>query len=102
MKNLKSNEIQEYISKGNSAIDFWATWCGPCQMLGPVFEEISTELKDINFAKADVDEAGEAATELGIRGVPTIVLFKDGKELTRIVGALPKDALKNKIQETFN
>lgn len=102
MKELKANELKEFIQNGNVAIDFWATWCGPCKMLGPIFEEISEELKNINFAKADMDEVGEEAMSLGVRGVPTIILFKDGEEITRIVGAQPKDALKSQIQEAFN
>lgn len=102
MKELKANELKEFIQNGNVAIDFWATWCGPCKMLGPIFEEISEELENINFAKADMDEVGEEAMSLGVRGVPTIILFKDGEEITRIVGAQPKDALKAQIQEAFN
>lgn len=102
MKDLKVDELKEFISKGSVAVDFWASWCGPCKMLGPVFEEVSGELSDITFAKADIDEVGEVATELGIRGVPTIILFKDGEEVNRIVGFMPKDALKVQIQEAFN
>ena len=101
MENLTTKNIKEYITKGNVAIDFWATWCGPCKMLGPVFEEISKEIKNVKFAKADIDEVGEEAVELGVRGVPTIILFKDGKEINRIVGFLPKEMLKKQIRETF-
>ena len=102
MKELKANELKEFIQNGNVAIDFWATWCGPCKMLGPIFEEISNELENINFAKADMDEVGEEAMTFGVKGVPTIILFKNGEEITRIVGAQPKDALKTQIQEAFN
>jgi thioredoxin 1 len=102
MKDLKVDELKEFVSKGNVAVDFWASWCGPCKMLGPVFEEVEGELSDVTFAKADIDDVGEAATELGVRGVPTIILFKDGEEVNRIVGFMPKDALKVQIQESFN
>src|SRR6056297_641332 len=102
MKELKANELKEFIQNGNVAIDFWATWCGPCKMLGPIFEEISNELENINFAKADMDEVGEEAMTFGVKGVPTIILFKNGEEITRIVGAQQKDALKSQIQEAFN
>lgn len=101
MKNLNETELKNFISEGNVAIDFWATWCGPCQMLGPVFDDLSKEVTDVKFAKVDIDVAGEAAIELGVRGVPTIILFKDGKEINRIVGFMPKPTLMAKINETF-
>ncbi|MFP4567803.1 MAG: thioredoxin [Candidatus Woesearchaeota archaeon] len=101
MKDLNTQELKEFISKENAVVDFHAQWCGPCKMLGPVFEEISTELKEINFAKADIDNVGETAMELGVRGVPTIILFKDGKELNRIVGFVPKETLKTQIKEMY-
>ncbi|MCC7574825.1 thioredoxin [Candidatus Woesearchaeota archaeon] len=102
MKDLKVDELKDFISKGDTVVDFWASWCGPCKMLGPVFEEVSKELEKVKFAKADIDEVGEAAVELGVRGVPTIILFRDGKELNRIVGFVPKDVLKSQISESFS
>ena len=102
MKNLNGEELKDFISKGGVIVDFWAPWCGPCQMLGPVFEELSREIKNVNFAKVNIDDDGESAMELGVRGVPTLILFKDGEEVDRIVGFLPKDVLKTKIEETFN
>ncbi|WFD18065.1 hypothetical protein MCAP1_000277 [Malassezia caprae] len=72
-------------------IDFWATWCGPCKMIGPVFEKISdTPAGDkIGFYKVDVDEQSQIAQEVGIRAMPTFVFFKDGQKIDTIVGADP-------------
>jgi thioredoxin 1 len=101
MKQLTTEDFQTTIAKGNTIVDFWAPWCGPCQMMGPVFEETSKGHKDVAFAKVNVDEHGEIAGELGIRGIPTLVLFKDGKEVARHVGYADKRVLETKINETF-
>lgn len=101
MKELKSNELESFVSKGDVAVDFWASWCGPCKMLEPVFKELSEELKDIKFAKANIDDVGEEAMSFGVRGVPTIIFFRDGKEINRLSGFLPKDALKSQMVEVF-
>jgi len=101
MEHLTNDNFKDTISKGKVIVDFWAEWCGPCKVLGPIFEELSKELTDIKFAKINVDEQGEIAGEYGVRGIPTMILFKDGEEIDRIVGMLPKDALKQKIESAF-
>lgn len=68
-------------------VDFWATWCGPCKMLAPVIEGIAKDHEaDLKVCKADVDENGEIAEKYGISSIPTVILFKDGKEVKRSVG----------------
>lgn len=79
-------------------IDFWAPWCGPCQMMGPVFEDLSNEYTDkIVFAKLNTEEHPELTVSFGIQGIPALILAKEGKELDRIVGFAPKPILKMKI-----
>lgn len=79
-------------------IDFWATWCGPCRMIAPIISQLAEEYDGkIAVAKCDVEEAEDVAVELGIRNVPTIMFFKDGELVDKLVGA----ANKTKIQEKF-
>ncbi len=74
-------------------VDFWATWCGPCQMLGPVIEQLAEEYegKDVVIGKVDVDENPDLAARYGVMSVPTVILFKDGAEVERKVGVMPFD-----------
>lgn len=75
-------------------IDFWAPWCGPCRVLAPIVGEVSDELRGkVDFAKIDVEENGEAALEYGVMSIPTLIVFKDGREVNRIVGSLSKGSL---------
>ena len=75
-------------------VDFWAEWCGPCRMIAPALEEIATELKDkVKIAKLNIDENPTVASNLGIRSIPTLIIFKDGKAAAQKVGAAPKGEL---------
>ncbi|MFZ5747355.1 MAG: thioredoxin TrxA [Pseudomonadota bacterium] len=76
-------------------VDFWAEWCGPCKTIAPALEEIAEELgEQVTIAKIDIDENPEAPTRYGVRGIPTMVLFKNGQEAARKMGAGPKSQLK--------
>lgn len=77
---------------------FSAKWCGPCKGLAPVVEELSKELTSIQFVKVDTDENPEIIQQFGVQSVPTLVMVKDGQEVARIKGALPKPALKSWIK----
>ncbi len=86
---------KEVVESDNLVIvDFWAQWCGPCKMFGPVFERVSDEVSDVKFVKVNVDEAGDVAQKFNIMSIPTIILVKDGKVLDQKSGALADDALK--------
>lgn len=78
---------------GLMMVDFWATWCGPCQRLGPVIEQLADEYEGQNviIGKVDVDEETELARRFGVMNIPTVIFFKDGQELERKVGAMPID-----------
>ena len=79
-----------------AVVDFYATWCGPCKMFGPIFEEVAST-KNINFVKLDVDKASEVAREYGVMTIPTIIKFENGKEVKRYTGFMPKDELEKFI-----
>ncbi|MFH1848579.1 MAG: thioredoxin [archaeon] len=80
-------------------VDFWAAWCGPCKMMGPVFEELSGEFKGrLKFVKVNTEENPELSEQHEVRGIPCLIVFNSGKEAGRIVGFAAKDALKQKIE----
>lgn len=71
-------------------LDFWASWCGPCRMVGPILDEIAAERSDIKVCKINVDEQPALAAQFGVMSIPTLVVVKNGQEVNRSVGALPK------------
>lgn len=80
-------------------VDFWAEWCGPCKMIGPSLEEISDELAGkVTIAKINIDDNPDAPAKYGVRGIPTMILFKGGQPAATKVGAAPKSALKGWIE----
>ncbi|MBB4839344.1 MULTISPECIES: thioredoxin [Sphingomonas] len=80
-------------------VDFWAEWCGPCKMIAPALEELGEELADqVQIIKIDIDENPDAPTKYGVRGIPTMILFKDGQPAATQVGAMPKSAIKQWVQ----
>lgn len=95
-----SEEFTKTISESPAIVDFWATWCGPCKMLGPVIEEIADELEGkIPVGKLDVDECREIAMEYGVMSIPTVIYFKNGLEVKRFVGVQTKDKLLEAAKE---
>ena len=87
-------EAEVLESKKPVLIDFWATWCGPCRMQGPVLDEIAAETDAIKIGKVNVDEEQMLALKFGITSIPTLMLFKDGKEADKLVGLRSKEELK--------
>ena len=94
---LDKEDFNDIISNGKVVVDFFATWCGPCKMLGPVFEKVSEEVNNVKFVKLDVDKFNDIAREYGVMSIPTLILFENGNELKRNVGFMSEDKLKEFI-----
>ena len=83
-------------------VDFWAEWCGPCKAIGPALEEISEEIGDqMIIAKLNIDENPNTPTQYGVRGIPTLLIFKSGEVVAKKIGAMPKSALQQWINESL-
>ncbi len=98
MITLTKNNINKEL-KGKIIVDFWASWCQPCKVMSPMFEELSKEIKNLKFAQINVDESPDLASQFGVMSIPTFILFKDEKEIERFVGSMPKAIFKSKIQD---
>ena len=99
---LSDSTFDEEIGSSSTPVlvDFWAEWCGPCKMIAPILEEIADEKgESIKIAKLNVDEAQGIARRFGVMSIPTMILFKDGEEAKRIIGAKPKQALLDDLDE---
>ena len=80
-------------------VDFWATWCGPCRIIGPIVDELHVELEGkAVIGKVNVDENSEASTNYGVRNIPTILIFKNGEVVDKLVGAVPKSEILSKLE----
>ena len=80
-------------------VDFWAPWCGPCRMLSPIVDEVAEERSDVKVGKVNVDEQPDLAAQFGVMSIPTLVVFKNGEEIDRSVGALPKARLQALLEK---
>jgi thioredoxin 1 len=101
VKELTADSIKEFTKSGKSIIDFWATWCGPCKSLAPIFEEVSKEVTVVNFGKINIEDHDAVSGEYGIQSIPCLILFEGGEEKGRIIGMQSKDALVEKIKNIF-
>ena len=95
VKNLNNENFNAEVldRDGISIVDFYADWCGPCKMMAPVIDKIAEENPELNVAKVNVDHEGELAAQFGIMSIPTLVIFKDGREINRSLGAKNKSAI---------
>lgn len=97
---LDDSNFKNTIAKGVTLVDFYADWCGPCRMIAPIIEELSTEFNEkAKIAKLDIEKAQEVTSELQVTSIPTVIVFKDGNEMKRIVGVRDKETLKSMVLE---
>jgi thioredoxin 1 len=97
---VSDQDFEQKVLKSSKpvVVDYWAPWCGPCRMMAPIFEELSTEYHDqMEFAKMNTDDNPSVPGRLGIQGIPTLIFFKDGREVNRIVGAVRREIFKRQI-----
>ena len=96
---VTKDNFNSTVSEGVSLLDFWAPWCGPCKMQGPIVDELANELEGTaKIAKVNVDEEPELASQFGVMSIPTLIVFKNGQPVDKLVGLQSKDSLKTKIQ----
>ncbi|NMB83998.1 thioredoxin [Candidatus Roizmanbacteria bacterium] len=98
---ISQNDFQKEVvdHKGIVFVDFYAEWCGPCKMTGPIIDELATEMQTIKFVKVNVDENSDLASQYSIFSIPTVIIFKDGKPVNQFVGAMGKEGFKQEISK---
>lgn len=98
MKHLDDTNFDQEIASGVTLVDFYADWCGPCRMMNPIIEELAKELEGkAKIVKLDIERAQKTTATFGVTSIPTVIVFKDGKEVNRVVGLRDKDALKKML-----
>ena len=98
---MQINEFQEQLGECLTMVDVWAPWCGPCRTLTPIIEKVSED-KNVKLLKVNADESGDLTTSFGVRGIPTVIFFKKGEEVDRIVGLNPATVYNEIIKKHIN
>ena len=101
-KHVNDAEFEQEVVKSDKPVlvDFWAEWCGPCRQLSPILDDLAQELGDkVTIAKVNIDDSPEAPGKYGVRGIPTMIMFKNGEAVATKVGSVPKSKLKEWIEE---
>ena len=97
---LTKENFQAEVTKSDKPVlvDFWAVWCGPCQMMAPILHELETEMPDVQIGKVNVDEQMDLARQFRVVSIPTLIIFKNGQEVQRMVGVTSKEELKDELK----
>ena len=97
---LSKENFQAEITKSDKPVlvDFWAVWCGPCQMMAPILHELETEMPDVQIGKVNVDEQMDLARQFRVVSIPTLIIFKNGQEVQRMVGVTSKEEMKDALK----
>ena len=101
---VKDDTFDEEVTRASTpvVVDFWADWCAPCKMIAPIVEDLAEEMDGkVKFAKLDVDNNPKVAMQYSVRSIPTLLIFKDGKPVGQVVGAVPKAVLKKRVEEAI-
>jgi len=99
-KELDPSSMEDAVNSGETwVVDFWASWCGPCKKLAPIYEEVSEEIEDVNFGKVNMEEHSDLATKYQVSALPTLLIIKDGDIIAKNAGAMDKESLKSWVQE---
>ncbi|MCX6773250.1 MAG: thioredoxin [Candidatus Micrarchaeota archaeon] len=101
MITLTNENFEKEMKSGVLLVDFWAAWCGPCRMLGPIVDQLSEEMKGLKFGKVNVDEQPELSEKFEVASIPTLLLFKNGKVIANRVGAASKETLREWIDSSM-
>lgn len=103
VKIVNDSNFQDAVKSGVTLVDFFAEWCGPCRMIAPLLEEIADEMKGkASIVKLDVDQSGETTEKFGVTNMPTLIVLKDGEEVTRFVGVKSKETLKSALESALS
>lgn len=105
VKEVTDNEFQKEVLQADVpvVVDFWAPWCGPCRIVSPVVEELSKDYNgSVRFVKVNTDDNEQSAMQFGIQVLPTLVIFKDGREVNRLIGFSPKEQLRRQIDRSLS
>lgn len=98
-KEITDAQFDQEIKEGTVFVDFWAPWCGPCLMMAPIFDKMAEKYLQIKFLKINTTDNMEQAGKYGVSGIPCIIVFKDGKEVERLVGARPEPAFEEAVKK---
>ena len=103
-KNISDDSFEKEVLKSSNLVlvDFWAEWCGPCKMIAPALEEISEEMNEnLEVKKLNIDDNPKTPQEYGVRGIPTLILFKNGEKISEKIGVLPKSKISEWVKESI-